>query len=141
MVSDALLVNLAVALGAVSMAAPLLARLGPWAVLGCILAGVAIGFFMPGFVGDTPPVASLAGGGMILLLLAIGVRHSLGDFRRAGPVAIVGARSGSPSPSGWGRPWGCSSAGGGRGAARRLAPAGGAVLPGGAVELLQHRAQ
>jgi len=86
-----LLVNLVVALVAALGGAVVAARLGQSVILGYILAGIAIGPYTPGFVGDPATVEALAEIGIILLMFAIGIQFSLGDLLRAGTVATVGS--------------------------------------------------
>ena len=68
-----LLVNLVVALGAALIGVLLTVYLRQSVVLGYILAGIAIGPFTPGFVGDLATVQALADVGIIFLMFAIGV--------------------------------------------------------------------
>jgi CPA2 family monovalent cation:H+ antiporter-2 len=85
-----LVVNLAVALAAALVGALIAARLGQSVVLGYILAGVAIGPFTPGFIGDLHAVEELAEIGIVLLLFTLGVEFSFRDLRRAGRAAFLG---------------------------------------------------
>lgn len=86
-----LLVNLSVAL-AVALAAGLLARrLGLPALVGYLLAGIAIGPSTPGFVGDAAAIAQLAELGVVLLLFGVGLHFSLRDLWRVRDVAVPGA--------------------------------------------------
>jgi monovalent cation:H+ antiporter-2, CPA2 family len=86
-----LLLNLVVALVAALTGATLAIRLGQSPILGFILAGVAIGPYTPGFVGDPEAVGVLADIGIILLMFSIGVQFSFRDLLRAGTVATVGS--------------------------------------------------
>jgi CPA2 family monovalent cation:H+ antiporter-2 len=91
-VADAgLIADLAVALLVALVGAVLAARLGQSVILGYILAGVAIGPFTPGFVGDHATVEALAAIGIILLLFSIGVQFSLRELVEAGKVALFGS--------------------------------------------------
>lgn len=85
-----LLVTLVFALGVAVVGAILAARLGQSVILGYLLAGVVIGPYTPGFVGDPAAVEGLADVGIILLLFAIGVHLSVRDLIRVGRVALVG---------------------------------------------------
>lgn len=85
-----LLVNLVLALGIAAVGGALAARLGQSVILGYIIAGVAIGPYTPGLVGDVESVEALADIGIILLLFAIGVELSIRDLLRVGKVAILG---------------------------------------------------
>lgn len=66
-------------------------RLRQPAVVGYILAGVAIGPFTPGFAGDVEEIAALAELGIVLLLFALGVQFSIRELARVRRVAIPGA--------------------------------------------------
>lgn len=85
------LVNVAGALCAAALGALLAqrARLPP--MLGYVIAGLVIGPFTPGFVGDAPTISAMADIGVILLMFAIGARLPLRDLRRVGRTAIIGA--------------------------------------------------
>jgi monovalent cation:H+ antiporter-2, CPA2 family len=67
------------------------ARLGQSVILGYIVAGIVIGPFTPGPVGDVHTVEALADIGIIFLMFAIGVQLSMGELVSAGKVAVVGA--------------------------------------------------
>lgn len=90
METQSLLVNLSIALALAAIGAAVSVRLGLSPVVGYIVAGVAIGPFTPGFVGDLDVVGSLADIGVIFLMFAIGGQISLPDLRRVGAVAIGG---------------------------------------------------
>jgi len=59
-------------------------------IVGYLLAGVAIGPFTPGFVGDVDQIAVLADVGIVLLLFALGVEFSLRELRDVRRVALPG---------------------------------------------------
>ncbi len=65
-------------------------RLRQSVVIGYLVAGVAIGPFTPGFVGDVASVRALADIGVIFLMFAIGLQLSLPDLLRVGRIALVG---------------------------------------------------
>jgi CPA2 family monovalent cation:H+ antiporter-2 len=67
------------------------ARLGQPPIVGYLAAGVVIGPFTPGFVGDQEEIARLAELGVVLLLFALGVEFSLHELRRVWRVAVPGA--------------------------------------------------
>jgi len=90
MESAGLLVNLAIAIAAAAVGAGISVRLGLSPIIGYILAGIVIGPFTPGFVGDVDVVNSLADIGVIFLMFAIGAQISLPDLRKVGGVAVVG---------------------------------------------------
>lgn len=86
-----LLVNITVAL-ALSLAGGLVARrLGLPALVGYLLAGVAISPFSPIWIGDTNAIAQLAELGVILLMFHIGLHFSFQDLWRVRDIAIPGA--------------------------------------------------
>lgn len=64
-------------------------RLSP--IVGYLLAGVAIGPYTPGFVGDVPLAGQLAEIGVILLMFGVGLHFHLGDLLAVRNVAIPGA--------------------------------------------------
>src|SRR5919107_671334 len=85
-----LIVNIAVAV-AVALVGGLLAhRLRQPVIVGYLLAGVAIGPFTPGFIGDREQIASLAEVGVIFLMFALGIEFSLKDLARVRNVAVLG---------------------------------------------------
>lgn len=85
-----LLVNLAFALGAALIGAMIAARLRQSVILGYLLAGVVIGPFTPGFVGNTETIQALADVGIILLMFTVGLEFSVGELVRQGKVATIG---------------------------------------------------
>jgi monovalent cation:H+ antiporter-2, CPA2 family len=90
MADPGLLVNLALVLVAAAIGGAVAVRLGQSAIVGYIAAGVLIGPYTPGPVGETDTVAALADIGVIFLLFAIGLQLSLRDLLRVGRVAVVG---------------------------------------------------
>ncbi len=90
MENSGLLVNLAFALGTAFAGAMIAARLRQSVTLGYILAGIVIGPYTPGFVGDQVAVDELANVGVILLMFAIGMQLSFDDLKRVGGVALFG---------------------------------------------------
>lgn len=85
-----LLVNLAFALVAALLGGLLALALRQSVILGYLAAGVAIGPFTPGPVGDVATVQVLADIGIILLLFAVGVQLSLRELLRHGWLALGG---------------------------------------------------
>jgi CPA2 family monovalent cation:H+ antiporter-2 len=65
-------------------------RLRQPAIVGYLLAGVLIGPFTPGFVGDFDQISALADVGVVLLLFALGVEFSLRELRDVGRIALPG---------------------------------------------------
>ena len=85
-----LLANVAVAV-VVALCGGLLAhRLRQPAIVGYLLAGVAIGPFTPGFIGDREQIAALAEVGVIFLMFALGIEFSLAELARMRHVALLG---------------------------------------------------
>jgi CPA2 family monovalent cation:H+ antiporter-2 len=66
-------------------------RLGQPPIVGYLLAGVLIGPFTPGYVGDVEEIGHLAELGVILLLFALGVEFSFSELNRVRSVAAPGA--------------------------------------------------
>jgi CPA2 family monovalent cation:H+ antiporter-2 len=64
-------------------------RLSP--IVGYLLAGVAIGPFTPGYVGDTHLASQLAEIGVILLMFGVGLHFHLKDLLAVRNVAVPGA--------------------------------------------------
>lgn len=87
----AFLATLAVALLAALVGVILAVRLKQSAILGYIIAGIAIGPYTPGFEGDQFAVDQLANVGVILLMFTIGVQLSLRDLLRVGRIGTLGA--------------------------------------------------
>jgi CPA2 family monovalent cation:H+ antiporter-2 len=86
---SALLVTLAVALGAAWVGAVLSVRLRISAIFGYIVAGIAIGPHTPGFQGDVEVVDALAEIGVILLMFSVGVDLSLRRLLDVGWAAFL----------------------------------------------------
>jgi CPA2 family monovalent cation:H+ antiporter-2 len=85
------ILNLGVAVAAGLIGGSIAVRLRQPAVLGYLLAGIAIGPFTPGFVGDVEEISVLADVGIVLLLFALGVEFSIHELRQIGRLAIPGA--------------------------------------------------
>jgi CPA2 family monovalent cation:H+ antiporter-2 len=69
-----------------------LARLvGLPAIVGYLLAGVAVGPFTPGLVADPHSALQLAEVGVALLMFGVGLHFSVGDLARVHRVAVPGA--------------------------------------------------
>ena len=66
-------------------------RLRQPAIVGYLVAGIAIGPFTPGFQGDVEEISVLAEIGVIFLLFALGVEFSLKELARVRRVAVPGA--------------------------------------------------
>ena len=90
MQSGGLLVHLVTALGAALVGAAVALRLRQPLILGYILAGVAIGPFTPGLIGNSDAIAELAEIGIVFLMFVIGVQLSLRELLRASKIAVAG---------------------------------------------------
>src|SRR5689334_20891793 len=61
------------------------------AIVGYLLAGIAVGPHTPGFVGDTHIAGELAEIGVILLMFGVGIHFSLRDLLAVREIVIPGA--------------------------------------------------
>ncbi len=86
-----LLINIAVALVTAFAGGLVARRLGLPTIVGYLLAGMAIGPFTPGFVGDVADISQLAELGVIFLMFGVGLHFSLRDLWAVRAVAIPGA--------------------------------------------------
>lgn len=86
-----LLTNITVALVAAFVGGILARRVGMPTIVGYLLAGIVIGPFTPGFVGDTEQIAELAEIGIIFLMFGVGLHFSLHDLWVVRDVALPGA--------------------------------------------------
>ena len=84
------ILDLGGAVGAAVIGGAIAVRLRQPAILGYLLAGIAIGPFTPGFVGDVERITVLADVGVVLLLFALGVQFSIRELRDVGRVALPG---------------------------------------------------
>lgn len=86
-----LLINIVVALVVAFIGGVIARRIGLPTIVGYLLAGIAIGPFTPGYVGDTDTISQLAELGVIFLMFGVGLHFSLNDLWRVRAVAIPGA--------------------------------------------------
>ncbi|MGE0129760.1 MAG: cation:proton antiporter [Blastocatellales bacterium] len=86
-----LLINIAVALVLAFVGGVIASRIGFPTIVGYMLAGIAIGPFTPGFVGDVDTVSQLAELGVIFLMFGVGLHFSLSDLWKVRDIAIPGA--------------------------------------------------
>jgi len=86
-----ILVNIAAALSMAFLGGGLARRLGLPTIVGYLLAGVAIGPFTPGFVGDIETIQQLAELGVIFLMFGVGLHFSFRDLWKVRDIAIPGA--------------------------------------------------
>lgn len=86
----AVILDLGVALAAACAGGLLAVRLRQSPLVGYLLAGVVIGPFTPGFVGDTQRIGALAEIGIVFLLFALGMEFSVEELGRVGRIAVLG---------------------------------------------------
>ncbi len=86
-----LLINIAVALCVAFVGGLLARRAGLPAIVGYLLAGVVIGPFTPGFVGDVETISQLAELGVIFLMFGVGLHFSIRDLWQVRDIAVPGA--------------------------------------------------
>src|SRR5512142_1676623 len=86
-----ILLNIVIALLAAFTGGLLARRLKLPAMVGYLLAGVAIGPFTPGFSGDVTTIQELAELGVIFLLFDVGLHFSLRDLLAVRDTVFTGA--------------------------------------------------
>lgn len=86
-----LLINIAAALVAAFIGGLLARRIGLPTIVGYLAAGVAIGPFTPGFVGDIETISQLAELGVIFLMFGVGLHFSFRDLWTVRDTAVPGA--------------------------------------------------
>src|SRR5574341_988653 len=86
-----LLINIVVALVVAFIGGMLARRIGLPTIIGYLLAGIAIGPFTPGFVGDIETISQLAELGVIFLMFGVGLHFSIKDLWKVRDIAIPGA--------------------------------------------------
>ncbi|RPH59886.1 MAG: sodium:proton exchanger [Chloroflexi bacterium] len=86
-----LLINITLALLVAFLGGVIARRIGLPTIVGYLLAGIAIGPFTPGFVGDIGTIQQLAELGVIFLMLDVGLHFSFADLWRVRDIAIPGA--------------------------------------------------
>ncbi|HEX9550910.1 MAG TPA: cation:proton antiporter [Candidatus Limnocylindrales bacterium] len=84
----AFILHVGVATSAALVCGAIARRLGQPPLVGYLLAGIAIGPFTPGFVGDLEQIGALAEVGVVLLVFALGVEFSLRDLAAVRGVAL-----------------------------------------------------
>ena len=85
-----LILNVAIAVTVALIGGLVAHRLHQSVIVGYLLAGVVLGPFTPGFVGDREQIASLAEIGVIFLMFALGIEFSLKELARVRSVALIG---------------------------------------------------
>lgn len=105
-----LLINITLALIVAFLGGVVARRFGLPTIVGYLLAGIAIGPFTPGWVGDVETIQQLAELGVIFLMFGVGLHFSFGDLWRVRDVAVPGAliQTGAATLIGFGltRLWG-----------------------------------
>src|SRR4030042_754475 len=86
-----LLINITLALVVAFFGGVAARRVGLPTIVGYLLAGIMIGPFTPGFVGDIETIQQLAELGVIFLMFGVGLHFSFNDLWRVRDVAIPGA--------------------------------------------------
>ncbi len=86
-----LLINITLALIVAFVGGVIARRIGLPTIVGYLLAGIAIGPFTPGFVGDLETIQQLAELGVIFLMFGVGLHFSFQDLWRVRDIAIPGA--------------------------------------------------
>lgn len=86
-----LLTNITIALFAAFVGGIIARRIGMPTIVGYLLAGIAIGPFTPGFVGDVHAISELAEIGIIFLMFGVGLHFSLHDLWVVRNIALPGA--------------------------------------------------
>ncbi|HNS62416.1 MAG TPA: cation:proton antiporter [Anaerolineales bacterium] len=86
-----LLINITLALIVAFLGGVLARRIGLPTIVGYLLAGIAIGPFTPGFVGDLDTIQQLAELGVIFLMFGVGLHFSFQDLWNVRDIAIPGA--------------------------------------------------
>lgn len=86
-----LLINITIALATAFVGGLLARRVGLPAIVGYLLAGIVIGPFTPGFVGDSETISQLAELGVIFLMFGVGLHFSFSDLWKVRAIAIPGA--------------------------------------------------
>lgn len=86
-----LLINIVVALVVAFIGGIIARRVGLPTIVGYLIAGIVIGPFTPGFVGDTETISQLAELGVIFLMFGVGLHFSFSDLWKVRSIAIPGA--------------------------------------------------
>jgi monovalent cation:H+ antiporter-2, CPA2 family len=86
-----LLINITLALVVAFFGGIIARRIGLPTIVGYLLAGIVIGPFTPGYVGDIETIQQLAELGIIFLMFGVGLHFSFGDLWRVRDIAIPGA--------------------------------------------------
>ncbi len=82
--------DMAVALLAALVAGGIAARLKLPVVIGYLIAGILVGPYTPGFMGDMETIKALAEIGVVLLMFGVGVDFSIDQLRNVRNIALFG---------------------------------------------------
>lgn len=91
-----LLINITLALLVAFIGGIVARRVGLPTIVGYLLAGISLGPFTPGFVGDLETIQQLAELGVIFLMFGVGLHFSFQDFWRVRDIAIPGVLVSTP---------------------------------------------
>jgi CPA2 family monovalent cation:H+ antiporter-2 len=86
-----ILINITLALVVAFIGGIIARRVRLPTIVGYLLAGIIIGPFTPGFVGDAETIQQLAELGVIFLMFGVGLHFSFGDLWRVRDIAVPGA--------------------------------------------------
>lgn len=86
-----LLINIVVALVVAFFGGLIARRIGLPTIVGYLFAGILIGPFTPGFVGDMETIRQLAELGVIFLMFGVGLHFSLQDLWKVRSIVLPGA--------------------------------------------------
>jgi monovalent cation:H+ antiporter-2, CPA2 family len=86
-----LLINITLALVVAFFGGVIARRIGLPTIVGYLLAGIVIGPFTPGFVGDIETIQQLAELGVIFLMFGVGLHFSFQDLWHVRDIAVPGA--------------------------------------------------
>jgi len=86
-----LLINITLALVTAFVGGVLARRLGLPTIVGYLLAGIVIGPFTPGYIGDVGTITQLAELGVIFLMFGVGLHFSIPQLWSVRHIAIPGA--------------------------------------------------
>jgi len=85
-----LIIHIAAAVAVACVGGIVAARLRQSVIVGYLLAGILIGPFTPGFIGDLHHISAMAEIGVIFLMFVLGVEFKLGQLGPLRAVALVG---------------------------------------------------
>ena len=87
------ILDLGVAIGTALLFGVIAVRLRQPAIIGYLIAGIVIGPFTPGFVGNADAISELADLGVVLLLFALGIEFTLRELRIGWPPGRARGRA------------------------------------------------